>query len=134
MVRGCAVQAHRPREHLNTKFFVGQYVGKASEESTIHAGRYEIVDNIPIPGQNGQPYLHANSFRQIIRERLIALHLSENILLGDEADQEGPFVPRLNLGFFGRYRFGTLTTCGNHKDQQKAESNDQFVHRSTPIS
>ena len=88
----------------------------------------------PIPGQNGQADLYADSFRQEIRERLIALRLSENILVGDEADQEGLFGRRLRPGFFRRYRFGPLTTCGEHKDQEKAESNDQFVHRSTPIS
>ncbi len=100
VVRGCSVQALRPREHFNTKFFAGQYIGEAPEKGAIHANGYEIVDNIPTPGQNGQPDLHADSFREEIRERPIALHLSENILFGDEADQEGLFGPGSGPGFF----------------------------------
>src|SRR3974390_2897021 len=46
MVHRDAVQVHRPCEHFDTNFCMGQRVSKTTEESTVHPERSEIVNTI----------------------------------------------------------------------------------------
>ena len=67
---------------------MGQCVREAAEKSAVHAGRVERVDDVPVPGKDFKRDFRAGFPGEILPQGLVALHLPEEVLLGDQSDQQ----------------------------------------------
>src|SRR3990172_2214710 len=101
----------RPCEDFNSQFCMCQSVSKTPEKCTVHPFRNKIIDNISIAGKNFQFYLYPDFFRDIAGKRLIAFHLSENILLGDKPEGKSFGFRKIYFGRRGLW----LTATGRYK-------------------
>ena len=67
---------------------MGKCVGEAPEKSSIQSHGTEVVDDVSIPGKNLEIDPDPGFPGEIVSQRFVAFDLLENILLGDQADQD----------------------------------------------
>jgi len=101
---------------------MGKRVGEAPEKGSIQSLGTEVVDDVPVPGQNLEIDPDPGFPGEIVGQRFVAFDLLEYILLGDEADQDRFFRGDRVLGR------GLVLAAPGQESETQAKSEESPCH------
>src|SRR3990172_6521590 len=77
-----------PGEHLQIKLRMGQRVGEAPEECPVQPERFEVVDEVSVEREDLKLDPDSDLPSEVFRQGFVSFQLMEDVLLGDEPDEE----------------------------------------------